>query len=425
MIYLNLLRNNPDFTKLWYAQVISLLGDWFDTIVLSTLVSKYSNGSGIAIALFLMSRFLPPLLVSPFAGVLVDRYSRKHILFYSNVARAIIVPFFLLANSAETLWIIYLVTVLQFIASSVFEPGQAAITPSLVKRSDLITANTLGTMTWSVMLALGAVIGGIFASIFGTEITLLADAVTFAIAAFFIHRIQHDPAPTTEAEPSITEESKSFTQGLRYVANSPHILTALFIKFGTFIANLDTVMTIFATQIFIIGTDGQLSLGIMYSCFGIGSIIGPIIANRFNDGSIAQLQKWITIGFIASFVGWFVLGGATGFLIACVGIFLRAIGSSTNWTYSTIIIQRITPDHYLGRVFSLDFAGFQIVTVISLMIHGYFVDLSGKENIYLISFVTGLISIIPAVIWVALLAWSKQKAAPIDFLDEVSFIPAE
>ena len=95
--YLRLLRENPEYTKLWLAQVISLTGDWFNTIVLIGLISQYSNNSALAISLFLTLRVLPPLVFGPFAGVLLDRFNRKHILMWSNLLRALIVPLYLFA----------------------------------------------------------------------------------------------------------------------------------------------------------------------------------------------------------------------------------------------------------------------------------------------------------------------------------------
>ena len=78
--YLRLLRQHPDFAHLWMAQVVSLLGDWFNTIVLSALVAEFSEGAaldkGLAVSLFLLARFIPSLVVGPFAGVLVDEADR-------------------------------------------------------------------------------------------------------------------------------------------------------------------------------------------------------------------------------------------------------------------------------------------------------------------------------------------------------------
>src|SRR4051812_20745844 len=108
--YIRLLRDNPGYTRLWIAQAVSLLGDWFSTIALSSLVAHYSKGSGIAISLLLLARFLPPLIFGPYAGVLVDRLNRKWLLIFSDALRVLIVLSFLLVNGEDKLWLIYLLT---------------------------------------------------------------------------------------------------------------------------------------------------------------------------------------------------------------------------------------------------------------------------------------------------------------------------
>ena len=95
-LYIRLLRNNRDYTKLWLAGAVSQMGDWFNVIVLLSLVSKYTNGSGLAVSLFLLARIIPPLLVTPYAGVLADRLNRKTILIVTDVLRTVIVLMFLL-----------------------------------------------------------------------------------------------------------------------------------------------------------------------------------------------------------------------------------------------------------------------------------------------------------------------------------------
>ena len=167
--YWRLLRNNPDFTRLWLAQVVSLLGDWFNTIVLAVLVEEYSGGSGLAVSLFLLARFVPPMLVGPWAGVLVDRFSRKRLLILSDLLRALVVLLLLLADGPHMLWLVYVLTALQFTLSAVFEPGRNALLPALLPKEGLVLANTLGSVTWSTMLAVGAIAGGIVASQLGTS----------------------------------------------------------------------------------------------------------------------------------------------------------------------------------------------------------------------------------------------------------------
>ncbi len=437
--YYQLLRKNPGFARLWMAQVVSLTGDWFSTIVLSTLIARYADGSGLAISLFLMARFLPPLLFGPFAGVLVDRFDRRKILIYSNVIRIVVVLGFLLANSPDRLWIIYALTIIQFTLSALFEPGQSAITPSLVYREDLVRANTLASITWSTMLALGALIGGLVAALFGAAAAIVIDALTFAVAAFILstlndsHKVTNPPRPQDTADEG---EDGSFSEGLRYLRKNPAMVAVMLVKGGGSIGNVDLLMTVFATQIFILGTDGNLSLGIMYSAFGFGAFIGPLLLNRFHDGSVIQMRRIITVGFIFGVLGWIVIGAAWSLVIVSFALALRAMGGSANWTYSSVILQKSVPDRYLGRVFSLDLAFFQLTTVVSTVFHGLAVDVMtaqkpyqafeqlavvgnvatdlalivpGNPAVRLIAYGTAVVSLLPLIGWVWVLATMQKR----------------
>jgi MFS family permease len=403
-LYWRLLRDNPEYAKLWFAQVISLLGDWFNTVVLSSMVARFSDGSGFAISIFLMLRVLPPLIVGPFAGVLLDSFNRKHLLIASNLLRAMIVPLYLLSTGAETLWIIYAVTTAQFALSAIFEPGQGAIIPALIKPDDIVEANTLINITWSVMLSVGAILGGIFAFMFGATSALLADAITFAFAGAILIWMNYEPEQGRKLQKAIAvekvnEEDTSFMEGLRYIRRTPQIAAALFVKFGQSVGNIDTLLTIFATQLFLINGNSELSLGILYSALGLGALIGPIMINLVNDGSVKRMRRLIMLGFIFSLLSWPILGWAGSLITVAIAIFIRAMGGSINWTYSSIIIQKTAPDAKLGRMFSLDMVGFYFSTVVSTLAHGALVDWLGIEQLSWIIWGTLLVGSIPAIIW--------------------------
>ena len=412
--YARLLRDNPDYARLWFAQVISLLGDWFDTIALATLVVAYSpENKGLAISALLLARFIPPMLISPVAGVLIDRFDRKRLLVWSNYLRAVVVSLFLLTtHGSQWLWLIYTLSVIQFSLSAVFEPGQSAIIPNLVRREDLVPANTLVSITWSAMLAFGAVVGGLVSSTFGTNTALIIDSLSFAIAGLLIAPIKAYKFKTTEPQSHEPKRDTSFAEGLRFIRRNPPVLATLLVKFGTSLGSIDTLMTIYATQLFVLGNEGQLSLGIMYSSFGVGAIVGPLLLNRFNNGSVGAMRRLISIGFAWAVIGWLVMGGASSLLIVCVALALRAMGGSVNWTYSTITIQKIVPDHYLGRMFSIDMALFNLAVVLSNLVHGQLIDLLGSENIRLIAFGTAVVSVFPLLAWV-LLTRRLQRTAEV------------
>ncbi len=413
--YIQLLRRNPAYTRLWIAQAVSLLGDWFSTIALLGLVARYSDGSGVAVSALLVARFLPPLIVGPFAGVLVDRLNRKRLLIVSDSVRVVIVLMFLLVTDASHLWLIYILTVLQFSLSALFEPARSAMMPSLVNPDDLVKANFLGSATWSVMLAAGAALGGAVASLFGTSTALVIDASSFALSALFIASIHMAGTPdmNRDKDKVPTADSTSqlgFIDGLRYIAKRPATAATLLIKLGGSIGSLDTLMTIYATKRFVIGENGTGSLGIFYAAFGIGAVLGPILLNRFNPDSVRVMRRYISLGYACITLGWFVFGGAPNLFIAAFGLLVKAMGSSIYWTYSSVILQKTVPDKFLGRLFALDSAGFQLSSVVSIIITGWVLDKFVGVDVQTIVIGTGIVSLIPLIAWSLAIPWIERKA---------------
>jgi MFS family permease len=399
--YRLVLQHNPEFSKLWLAQVVSLMGDWFNTVVLSTLVAAYTDGSGLALSLFFLARFVPPLLISPFAGVLIDRFNRKHLLILTQVVRALIVPLFLLASGPETLWIIYVVSVVQSAMAGLFEPAQSAILPALLRPDDLVAGNTLMSVTWSAMLALGAAAGGLFAASFGVEAALIFDALTFVFAAVMTAWARYMPVdlPHRYSVAGEATPDTSFAEGLRFVQQYPALLCSILVKGATSLGNVDTLMSVLATQVFVVGTRGELSLSILYTAFGVGAFVGPVVMNRWNDGTVARMGQLIWVGFVCAGVGWFVMGVADSLVLLAAAILVRGVGGSINWTFSSVMIQKQTPDAYLGRMFSLDFAVFQLATILSTVVHGGLIDSTGVAGIRGIVLATGVVTLVPLALW--------------------------
>jgi MFS family permease len=407
LVYLALLRRNPNYTRLWLAQLISLLGDWFNTIILSALVARYSENAGLAVSILLLTRFLPPLLVAPFAGVLLDRFDRRRLLILSDIARIFIVLGYLVAVSAQSVGLIYVLSALQFICSAVFEPGRSALLPAVVPTEDLVRANVLGSVTWSVSLAVGGALGGFVTAVLGAQIGLLLDAVTFGVSALLIATIRLTPEreALVRAETHAPKQQTSFRAGLRYARKRPALVAALLVKAGGSIGIVDVPIIIYGTLLFAIGQDGSASLGLLWSAFGVGAVIGPLLLNHWNDGSVPVMRRLIIVGYAFITVGWFALAGAPGLVLAMLAIVLRAMGGSVYWTYSSVIIQKSVDDSYLGRMFSLDQAGFQAMTVISIAVTGLALRIWGDGAVREIVTVTGLLSLIPLVGWWWTVRW--------------------
>ena len=127
--YIELLSQNRDFRNLMIGRLISQMGDWFNSVALFTLLLNLT-GSGETVALILIIKLLPTFFFGPLAGVVADRFNRKTIMIASDLLRGIIVLGFLVIHSANQVWLVYLLTTLQVILSTFFEPAESAAFPA-------------------------------------------------------------------------------------------------------------------------------------------------------------------------------------------------------------------------------------------------------------------------------------------------------
>lgn len=404
--YRSFLQLRPKYRSLWLAQVISLSGDWFNTIASVIIVNRYS-ASGLAVGGLFIARALPPFLLGPVAGVVADRFDRRKVLILSDVLRAGIVLCFLLIDRPERLWLLYVLTVLQFSVSTFFEPARAALVPALVENDELIKANTLASITWSAMLTLGGALGGLTASLFGVRVSLIVDALSFLVSAVLVLSITGQFR--SNAVHALESGWKNFVDGLRYVRKNLDVGLVTLVKALGQVGSFDIISAIYASRVFREGQEGATTLGLMFTAFGVGAVIGPLIANRLGDSSVTWLRRAILGGFVCMPLAWLIVGVAPSLPIALLGCILRGIGGSVNWTYSDVLLQMSVPNHLLGRVFAFDFAVFTLAVSISLWLTGFITDeFHLAPRIIVLMLAVG--SLAPLAIWSAALRLQLQTA---------------
>lgn len=404
--YFSFLQLRLKFRSLWLAQVISLTGDWFNTIASVIIVNRYST-SGLAVGGLFIARALPPFLLGPVAGVIADRFDRRKVLVMSDVLRAGIVLGFLLVDRPERLWLLYVLTILQFSVSAFFEPARAALVPALVASDELLLANTLSSITWSAMLALGGAIGGLTASLFGVRVSLIVDAVTFLASAALVLSITGQFR--TDAVHALESGWQNFVDGMNYVRKNTDVGLVTLVKAMGQVGSFDIISALYAARVFREGQEGATTLGLMFTAFGVGSVIGPLISNRLGDSSVVWLRRAILGGFVCMPLAWLIVGTAPALPIALAGCILRGAGGSINWTYSDVLLQMTVPNHLLGRVFAFDIAIFTLAVSISLWLTGFVTDafhLSPRTIVLLLA----LGSLGPLPIWGAALRWQRRRA---------------
>jgi MFS family permease len=408
--YIHLLKTNRPFRHLWYGQVVSELGDWLNSIAIYTLVLQLS-GTGTAMASAMMAKLLPIFFVSPLAGVLIDRMDRKLIMITSDILRFVVVLGFLLVEDAGDLWLLYTLAVVEIALAGFFEPARSAIIPSITPREDLVTANALSGSTWSVMLAVGAALGGVLVSWFGIKTAFIVDAFTFLLSAWFIARIQcpEEALEKEKAESKDTSGFKTLVDGVRYLVPQPMVFVLALMKSGLAVAGgVMTLIPLYANKMFTSASAISMAIGAMYSARGLGAALGPILVKKFFGDSTRVLQISILIGFFLGSISYFLFAQSHSLWSASLSIALATFFGSIIWVFSSALIHLEADSRFLGRVFSTEMALLTLVMGLSNWSTGFAMD-----NLNLTAHQTGMwmagLFVIPGVLWGGFLLFVNSR----------------
>ena len=181
---------NRNFLRLWLAQVISQFGDRIHQMALVGLIAERSGVSTSNLAKLMAFTILPVFVVQPFAGVFIDRWDRRKILFVCDIARGLLVlliPFVFIHWDA--IMPIYIIVFLAFSFSRFYVPAKMSIIPDIVKEEHLITANSLVTTTGMIASVLGLGLGGLMIEKLGARDGFIVDAITFFLSGAMIFTI--------------------------------------------------------------------------------------------------------------------------------------------------------------------------------------------------------------------------------------------
>ena len=350
-----MLKTNADMRRVFLAQVISYLGDWFSFVAIIGLVDDLS-GSKFLISLVMVAFSLPSFLASPIAGSMVDRFDRRRILVFVSTIQAVAALGLLLVGK-DTIWLAFLAQSTVSALAAVVGPATESAIPNIARNDEeLSLANSLLGSTWGVMLAVGAAVGGVFASVFGRDAAFIANGVSFALAAILFSRIK---TPMQKDRNVQTQRQRirpiaDMREAIIHSRQDPVLMALIFSK-TTFAIGAGVVsqLAVLASDVF---NGGDASRGLLIGIRGVGTGLGPLIAMRYTRG---QLSKVLTICGFASlaFSGFYFIGAWMPTLwLTAIFVMLAHLGGGAQWTLSSYGLQLRSPDHIRGRILAGDFA---------------------------------------------------------------------
>jgi MFS family permease len=406
--YMQLLRQNKEFRRLFIANEISFIGDWFTVIALFILAGEASDDSPLAIAGVLASRSFSLALFTPFTGMLADRFSRRGLMVLANVLSFGILIVVLLTGVLEGLVSVYGLAVVIVAARAVHDPAEYAYLPNICNENELLTANALASGGWSVALGIGAAIGGLTIAAYGITTALWIDTTTFLVAALMLSMLPHGGPDASER--GATTPRVVFHEmvgGWKYILSSPPLRRVVFAK-GLWASGGGAQILI----LILIGAEagfGEIAagVGVLFMVRGFGSGFGPIAGRPLMANM--RLRPYL-LGLAVGTCGAFYVGVSLvewgGFML--VLIFLAHAASGLNWVLSTTLLQERSADEWRGRVAGTDHFGITLMMGISAVAGGLILTENILDLRELIA-VTGLVQITLGILWIALVSGPEKR----------------
>lgn len=343
-----------NFSLLWIAGLISLLGDWVLYAIFPFYIAK-STGSALATGAMAVTDVLPGLLFGSIAGVFADRWDRKKTLIGSDLLRALILLFLFTVQPPRLLWVVYIVAFVEASVSVFFGPAKVAMVQQVVNDQDLMSANALFSISDNVCRLVGPAIGGALFFSLGFRGLVIVDSLSYILSAILIVNII---LSASFSVPLIAERQEApkltwlgfwqqWLQGFQFVRRE-HWLIVLFVFMAIAMAGqgiVNALLAIFAEQV--VKMNAQV-FGMFLSVQGIGGLMGGFIISKIGKALHPAQFLGISIGIVGLLL--LLLVNVPLIPVVFVGISLAGI-FVIGWIVSLqTLLQQSVDKAYLGRM---------------------------------------------------------------------------
>lgn len=341
------LSRNGDFLVFWLSQTLSVAGNALALVALPLLVLD-ATGSVTQMGLLTAVSTVGWLVSGILAGPVVDRFDRRRLMILTDLVRAALyaaVPVCWLIG--PQVWLLYVVAAVSAVFGMLFQVAYATVLPSIVRKDQLLDANSRLEASFALSYIVGPVAAGVLTALVGGAAAIGINALSFLVSAAGLAVVRlRTPAGAAAGDPDLSGRD-ALLAGVRFLWRSPILRTL------TLLLSALTFITLGATDVFIyyLKTDlGQsdTAVGYVLGAAGAGSVLGavlvPYVRRTFGFG-VAWLGANLLSGLAMAAVGL-----VTNVLVVAVLAASFSFGLTAAAITSVSLRQQITPDHLLGRV---------------------------------------------------------------------------
>jgi len=371
------------FSIVWLGQLISMTGSGMTRFALTIWVWQ-ETGEATALALVALFSFAPGILLSPIAGAIVDRVSRKRVMIVSDLAAGLSTVALLILYSTGHLEIWHLWAAGFF--ASAFEsfqfPAYSAAITTMIEKKHYTRANAMVGMVGSASMIIAPAAAGAFLPLIGISGIMLVDVVTFSFAiGALLFVLIPNPKETAVGRASRGSLLQESVFGFRYIFSKPSLLGLLLIFFTTNLT-FGLTMILFAPMILSRTADPMIPaliagntviLGTAMMMFGIGGVVGGLVIAAW--GGFKRRVHGVLLGLILmSIFGQIVIGLGQGIQVWAVGAFMALFFMPLVNGSSQGIWQAKVPPDIQGKVFATRRLIAQISAPVAMILGGRLAD---------------------------------------------------
>jgi MFS transporter, DHA3 family, macrolide efflux protein len=367
--------------RVWYAQVISLFGDFVALFAVISVVTYRMHGTPSQVTGIQIAYMLPVGVLGLLSGVFVDRWPLKPTLIVSDLLRAGLVALLIFAT---TLWQYYAVLVGISCVSSFFGPAQSVTIRSHVPREGLLNANSLMQLAFMGMRVIGPATATALVVAVGAALCYVLDVISFLASAALIASVAirrgFEPPTTGGGSGPLHSLWIDMQQGIRFIAGHPSVSFVV----AAMAAGMFTVGC-FGPLIAIYVRDSlhatELMYGIVSAMVGVGLIIGTVNIRR--AARFASNEKLVLFGLGGIGIGAFILGTLPYVSASVVATLSIGVTFAAIIVPAQTLLQQETPGAMMGRVSASTGSVVLTAQVLGLVLSGWLADLVGIRAVFL------------------------------------------
>lgn len=391
---------HKNFRYFWFGQCISLMGTWVQRTAQAWLVYQMTN-SPFLLGVLGVFQFAPVMVLSLFAGVIVDRYPKKKLLYLTQglfMFQALAMTVLVWSGHIQY-WHILVLSLLFGCAQAIDMPARQSFFIDLVGKEDLMNAISLNSTIVNIAKVIGPAAAGAIMVKLGATSCFLINTLSFIAVLYGLFLIKVDYVPVKKEKVNMI---KNIKDGLVYIRKSEVLTTTVLVMavVCTFAMNTDIIIPVFAKTVLGKGASGY---SILLSAVGLGSLFGAIfMAWRSKKGpSMALLFADAILVSVSHILAGFTDNYYLSMLwMICIGFFILSFLNMANSA-----LQINSTGEYRGRVMSV----YTLLNVGSTPIGNIYAgDIMQYFGANMGFFMCGIITLIPTAILILIIKLKRN-----------------